>query len=123
MTSNSELVRRHADDAPAFERHELSGLAPGLSVELGTASPEAWAGIIQNFGDANLYQTWPYSAARWGRSRLGHVVLKRGNQILAAAQVIFLKIPVSPRGWLTSNGGRFGASEGLRRIPTCFKLC
>jgi hypothetical protein len=97
MSSNSELIRSD-DDVPAFERRAPSGLAPGLSVEAGTATPEAWARIIQKFGDANLYQTWPYASKRWGPKRLGHVALRQGNQIVAAAQVIFLRIPILSGG-------------------------
>jgi peptidoglycan pentaglycine glycine transferase (the first glycine) len=95
LLSRRELFGYRADDLPGFHTCEISRLAAGMRVEAGRASPEVWADIVQNFGDANLYQTWPYSSARWGERRLGHVVLKEGNQIVAAAQVIFLKLPFS----------------------------
>jgi lipid II:glycine glycyltransferase (peptidoglycan interpeptide bridge formation enzyme) len=91
---------------------EISGLGEGMSLEAGRASPEEWGVILQNFCDANLYQTWPYSAARWGGKRLRHIVLKRGSEIVAAAQIIFMKVPLCSAGLAYVKWGPLWQNRG-----------
>ena len=95
---SGQLIHRDVRHSEGLRPCAISGLGAGLSVETGRASPEEWADILQNFSDANLYQTWPYSSARWGGKRLGHAVLKRENEIVAAAQVIIMKVPLCSAG-------------------------
>lgn len=56
-------------------------------VEVDRATPADWAGMLELFDDANLYQTWPYGEVRWGRKNLSHLVLKRGGEVLGMAQL------------------------------------
>jgi lipid II:glycine glycyltransferase (peptidoglycan interpeptide bridge formation enzyme) len=59
----------------------------GWEVEVDRAMPAAWAGMLELFSDANLYQTWSYGEVRWGRRNLSHLVLKRGGEVQAMAQL------------------------------------
>ena len=97
-SGSAELIHFDARPSKGLRPREISGLGEGMSVEAGRASSQEWADILQNFRDANLYQTWPYSSTRWGGKRLGHVVLKRGGEIVAATQTIIMKVPLCPAG-------------------------
>ncbi|MGO8786801.1 MAG: lipid II:glycine glycyltransferase FemX [Terriglobia bacterium] len=98
MATGRELIESGTVASFGLRPCEIPGLGPGMSIEAGRASPEEWASILQNFRDANLFQTWPYAAVRWGEKRLAHVVLKRGREIAAAAQVVFMKVPLFSAG-------------------------
>jgi len=43
--------------------------------------------MLDLFNDANIYQTHSYGAIRWGAKNLSHLVLKRGGEIVAIAQL------------------------------------
>jgi lipid II:glycine glycyltransferase (peptidoglycan interpeptide bridge formation enzyme) len=60
-------------------------------VEVDRATPEAWAGMLDLFDDANLYQTWSYGATRWGHKNLSHLVLKRQGEVIAIAQLRIIR--------------------------------
>jgi 2-polyprenyl-6-methoxyphenol hydroxylase-like FAD-dependent oxidoreductase/lipid II:glycine glycyltransferase (peptidoglycan interpeptide bridge formation enzyme) len=100
---------------------EIPGLGQGMSVEAGSASPKEWAVILQKFCDANLYQTWPYSSARWGGKRLGHVILRRRNELVAAAQVIVMKVPLSPVGLAYVKWGPLWQARGQAALASTLR--
>lgn len=76
------------------ESHERSG----YRVEIDTVSATQWAEIIDSFDDATIYQTWPWGAVRWGRKNLSHLVLRRGQEAIAAGQCWIIKMPAINRG-------------------------
>ena len=51
-----------------------------------TTAPE-WSHMLDQFADANLYQTWAYGAVRWGEKNLSHLIVKRGGEVRALAQL------------------------------------
>lgn len=59
---------------------------------------DEWDEILQMFDDSSLMQTWSYGAVRWGEKNLSHVVLKKNGRIVAASQVIKIKVPFLPVG-------------------------
>ena len=59
---------------------------------------ESWTEVLGKFQDANIYQTWSYGNIRWGKNNLQHIIVKRGNDIVAAVQMIRKKIPVINTG-------------------------
>jgi len=67
------------------------------TVEIDQVSEKEWSNIIRSFDDSIIYQTWPWGEVRWGRKNLSHIVLKKGAEVVAAAQCWIIKIPVS--GW------------------------
>ncbi|HEV2499708.1 MAG TPA: GNAT family N-acetyltransferase, partial [Terriglobia bacterium] len=56
-------------------------------VEVDRSSPAEWSEMLDLFNDANIYQTRSYGAIRWGAKNLSHLVLKRGGDVVAIAQL------------------------------------
>jgi hypothetical protein len=84
------------------------------SVKIDHQDPETWNAILDQFSDASLYQTWPYGQVRWGGKNTSHVVVKRKDEIVAAAQVRIFRVPVVQIGiayvaygpmWKTRSSG------------------
>jgi len=64
------------------------------SVEVDRTGKDEWSDIIKCFNDASLYQTWSYGSILWGENNLSHLVLKKDNEVEAAAQLRILKLPI-----------------------------
>ena len=62
-------------------------LDSGWRVEVDRATQADWSQMLDQFDDANFYQTWAYGAVRWGEKNLSHLVLKRGGEVLGMAQL------------------------------------
>jgi len=71
----------------------VQDLGQGYRVQCGTCDEAEWNPILLGFDDAVLYQTWAYGATRWGARNLGHVVVSRDGQAMAAAQVRLTRVP------------------------------
>ena len=56
-------------------------------VEVDRATAAEWSQMLDLFDDANIYQTWSYGGVHWGDKSLSHLVLKRGGEVLAMAQL------------------------------------
>ena len=70
------------------------GVHPRYHTEVDSIGKEEWTEILQEFDDASIYQTWSYGGVRWGREHLSHLVLRRGEEIIGAAQVIVKTLPI-----------------------------
>lgn len=77
---------------------EIKTLVPGYTVQIDNISPPDWSQMLPRFDDATIYQTWSYGSVRWGQDHLGHVVLKKDGEIIAATQVRIIKIPILGAG-------------------------
>lgn len=64
------------------------------SVTVDHQDQETWHHVLDVFSDASLYQTWPYGQVRWGEKNISHLVVKKKNEIVAAAQVRIFRVPV-----------------------------
>jgi len=73
-------------------------LAKEYSVEVDTVDKDTWYQIIHDFSDASIYQTWSYDEIRFGRKRMSHLIVKKDSNIVAAAQVRIVKIPIIKTG-------------------------
>jgi len=60
-------------------------------VEIDRVSPLEWGRLLNQFDDANLYQTYSYGCIRWGAKNLSHLVLKKGHDVVAIAQLRILR--------------------------------
>ncbi len=85
-------------------------LDQACQVEVDRTTPSEWSEMLDQFVDANLYQTWAYGAVRWGAKSLSHLVVKRDGEVLGMAQ---LRI-VRPTNF------KFGMAY-LRWGPVCHK--
>ncbi|MBN1981888.1 MAG: peptidoglycan bridge formation glycyltransferase FemA/FemB family protein [Chitinivibrionales bacterium] len=61
-----------------------------------TLSQHEWTSILSQFSDASICQSWEYGAVRWGSGALHHILLKKNQTVVAAAQVRLLKLPMIP---------------------------
>ncbi len=66
--------------------------------EIDKVSADEWSALVDNFQDANLYQTWAYGAVRWGVKNLSHLVLKSDSQVIAIAQIRIIRPRFVPGG-------------------------
>jgi len=55
-------------------------------VEIDRASSAEWSQLLNEFDDANFYQTSAYGEVRWGERNLSRLVLKREGEVAAIAQ-------------------------------------
>ena len=54
--------------------------------------------MLEDFSDANIYQTWSYDQVRGGRDNISHIVLKKDSTAVAAAQAKLLRLPLIGAG-------------------------
>ena len=64
-----------------------------IEIAVDGQTQETWDEVVARFCDANIYQTWTYGAVRWGENNLSHIVLHRGRDVLAAAQLRIARVP------------------------------
>ena len=76
-----------------FDRTKMRELGSGYVSEIDTVDERAWCEILEQFDDANIYQTWSYAAVRCGRQNTSHLLLKEKGDIVAVAQSRIVKLP------------------------------
>lgn len=84
MVLNSMPVQNKPLADEARSRHEYH-------VEVDGVTAAEWSDLLEAFADANIYQTWAYGAVRWQEKNLSHLVLKRGAEIVAMAQLRIIR--------------------------------
>jgi lipid II:glycine glycyltransferase (peptidoglycan interpeptide bridge formation enzyme) len=78
----------------AMPKRSLRELAPGYTSEINAVTEQYWQERLQEFSDANIYQTWSYAEVSWGLRNTSHLVLKKNDRAVALAQVRVVKLPV-----------------------------
>src|SRR5580704_2036171 len=68
-------------------------LALHFTSEVDTVTERDWHECLQEFDDANIYQTWSYAEVSWGLGNTSHLVLRKNGRIVALTQVRILKVP------------------------------
>jgi hypothetical protein len=63
------------------------------SAEFGHPEKEAWYHLMTRFQDANLYQAWAYDMVRFGDRRVAHMILRKRDVVVAAAQARIVRLP------------------------------
>lgn len=89
-------------------------LDPGYVPEVDTVDEDGWYRVLQEFNDASIYQTYAAGAVSCSRRNLSHLILKKGGEIVAAAQARITRLPLINVGTATIESGplwRCGASE------------
>ena len=97
----------------------MNDLAKGYSVEVDNINKDSWNDIIQKFDDANIYQTCSYDEIRCGRRNISHLILKKNDTVLAAAQARIVRVPIINAGIAYV---RWGPLWKLRGIEADTKL-
>jgi hypothetical protein len=67
-------------------------------IDVDQVAKQEWSELLNQFSDTTINQTWSYGSVRWGEANLSHLVLKRGGEVLAAAQTGILKVPILNAG-------------------------
>ena len=98
-----------------------------LQVKVDGVTPDQWGSWLDEFSDANIFQTWSYGAKQWGAANLSHLVLHRGGAPAAAAQLRILRVRRPSMGiaylrWgplfpLAYVGAGLWAAARARRLP------
>jgi len=98
-----------------------SSLDPSYTSEIDTVDERAWCQILQEFDDANIYQTWSYTALTSGE-RMSHLILRKNSDIVAVALVRIARAPLINVGvayvrWgpLWRRGGAEASVETFRQ--------
>ena len=60
---------------------------PDYHIQVDNVSASEWSTLLDAFADANIYQTWAYGAVHWQENSLSHLILKRGDEVVAIAQL------------------------------------
>ena len=69
-----------------------------FTVEVDSLSSTQWDALLAQFDDANIYQTSAYGIVRWGESNLSRLVLRREGEVVAAAQLRLVRLPLIGSG-------------------------
>lgn len=96
------------------------------SVENKTISDRNWNEILCEFRDANIYQTYAYTSARYGDKCLRHLIVRKDKKIVAASQVLIKTIPILQAGVAFVRWGpmwkRFGEDGNINDFLFVIKL-
>jgi lipid II:glycine glycyltransferase (peptidoglycan interpeptide bridge formation enzyme) len=96
-------------------------LAPGYTSEVDTLEDHRWDQILQEFDDANIYQTWPYGAVTYGRRNTRHLVLRKDGNIAAIALARIAKLPLINVGIAYVRWGPLWRRAGSEADPETFR--
>src|SRR3954465_13655796 len=69
-----------------------------FTVSVDQIGEKHWNEVLLRFADASIYQTWAYGAVCWGEKQLSHLLLKRGGEVVAAAQLRLVRLPLLNKG-------------------------
>jgi len=59
--------------------------------EVDRSTPAEWSSMLDDFFDANIYQTWSYGSVYWGRKNLSHLVIRRNSDVVGMAQLRIIR--------------------------------
>jgi hypothetical protein len=82
--------------------------AAGYAWEVDTVDEGQWCRLIEEFDDANIYQTWSYGEVRFGRGNMSHLLLREKGEIVAVAQAGIGEI------FRRTRGARIGPPSAIR---------
>lgn len=74
-------------------KRKVRKLALGYTIEVDAVNERDWYERLQEFEDANIYQTWAYAQVTWGLNNTSHLVVKKDGRAVALAQVRIARIP------------------------------
>ncbi len=87
------------------------------SVEVDKISKNEWSQLLLEFEDANIFQTWEYGTAHWGEKNISHLILRLEGQVVAAAQLWVVKMPVIGSGFAHISWGPMWRLRGQSPEP------
>lgn len=98
----------------------MKPLIQGYTPEIDSLHDNDWNDILNEFDDANLYQTWAYNKIRSGKERVSTLVLKNNGKIVAAAAARLFLIPLVKTGIAYVYWGPMWRPKGIDPDPVIF---
>jgi hypothetical protein len=80
------------------DRLRVRELGSGYASEVDTVDEVQWCRILEQFDDANIYQTWSYGEVRCGRRNMSHLLVKKNGESVAVAQARIVSVPLIRTG-------------------------
>lgn len=68
------------------------------TVQVDAVTTGEWSTLLHGFCDSNLYQTWGYGEATWGRHQLSHLTITARGVVVGMAQLRVVYSPVLETG-------------------------
>lgn len=96
-------------------------LDAGYRVEVDEVDEATWYQLLDQFDDANIYQTWAYGSVRSGHRNNSHLLLKRQGRVVAMAQSRIAKAPVVGAGMAYVMWGPIWKLKDERSDPTVLR--
>ena len=95
-----------------------SSVTEPLTVSVDQIGEQEWNKILPLFADASVYQSWAYGTVCWGEKQLSHLLLKRGTEVVAAAQLRLVRLPIVNKGVAYLRWGPLWRLRGQAVDPT-----
>ena len=76
----------------------IRALDEGFTAEADVVDQAGWNRLLDEFDDANIYQTWAFTSVTANPRTMSHLLLKKDGEVIAAAQVRVVKLPVLKAG-------------------------
>lgn len=73
-------------------------LDQGYTSDIDQVDEARWYELLDEFDDANIYQTWAYGLVRSGRPNMSHLVVKEGGKVVGIAQSRIMQAPMIRAG-------------------------
>lgn len=89
----------------------------GYTVQVDMVDHDSWHALLDTFADASIYQAWAYEAARSALARVSHLVVRRADHVVAAAQLRIVKLPFVDVGVAYSRWGPMWRRRGQPADP------
>lgn len=96
-------------------------LQAGYRATVDDIDEAGWNRICDMFDDATMYCTWAYGAVRWGEDSMSHLVLTCDDEIVAAAQLRLVTVPVIGTGIAYLRWGPLWQRAGQEPDPVHLK--
>jgi lipid II:glycine glycyltransferase (peptidoglycan interpeptide bridge formation enzyme) len=93
-----------------------------FQVEFDGIEKSRWTGLLQQFDDASIYQTWSYGAVRWGEGKLSHMVIKQGDEVIGMAQAVIKTLAFGKIGIAYIPWGPLWCRKGIESNVVRFRL-
>jgi lipid II:glycine glycyltransferase (peptidoglycan interpeptide bridge formation enzyme) len=87
-------------------------LVEEYKTEIENMDQKNWSNLIAKFDDANIFQTWEHGAYTWGEKRLSHIILHKGGEVIAAAQLYLWSLPIIKIGFAHLSWGPLWRVKG-----------
>jgi len=97
-------------------------LEAGYTAEFDSVDRSEWYKIINQFSDANIYQTWDYDAVRCGEGNISHFILRFSDKIVSVGQARIVKTPLLGLGVAYIRWGPLWQLGNQNTDPFVFRM-